>query len=170
MDAATLDPTVAVVQFSGDNFTSCMDTYPTGTAAYFAKYRQDAQTAITLLRGYGVRVVLIGSPLEAFPSSNQNIGTLNAMYASLAATNPGVTDVDAGESVLDDGQFTKTLPCLPSEPCTGPSGTNIVRSPDGIHFCPDGNDTIEGPFDVCDVYSSGAFRFGLAMFDAALQP
>jgi hypothetical protein len=165
-DAASWHPTVAVVQFSGDNFTSCMDGYATGTAAYYAKYQRDAQTDITLLRGYGIRVVLIGSPLDAFASSSQNIQTLNAMYASLAATNPEVTYVDAGQSVLSDGRFTTTLPCLPFEPCTGPSGTNIVRSPDGIHFCPDGNANI----DACDVYASGAFRFGLAMLGAALQP
>ncbi len=146
-----------------------MAGYAINTPAYDAKYQQDAQTAITLLRGYGIRVVLIGSPLDASAIGSQNVETLNAMYASLATTNPGVTYFDAGQSVLSDGQFTTTLPCLTFEQCDGPSGTNVVRAPDGVHFCPTGNSTIQGPFDVCDVYSSGAFRFALAMVGAGLE-
>jgi hypothetical protein len=57
---------------------------------------------------------------------------------------------------------------LSFEPCTGPAGTNVVRSPDGVHFCPDGHTKIEGAYIVCDVYSSGAFRFAMAMLASAL--
>jgi hypothetical protein len=53
--------------------------------------------------------------------------------------------------------------------CTGSSGSNVVRSPDGIHFCPVGKVTIRGRKDICDVYSSGAFRFAAAMLSAALH-
>ena len=49
--------------------------------------------------------------------------------------------VDAGAAVLDEGRWTETLSCLPSEPCVGgtdPLGraVNVVRAPDGVHFCP----------------------------------
>jgi hypothetical protein len=37
-----------------------------------------------------------------------------------------------------------------------------------VHFCPDGDTTIEGYLAVCNVYSSGAFRFAQAMLDPAL--
>jgi hypothetical protein len=37
-----------------------------------------------------------------------------------------------------------------------------VRSPDGAHFCPNGN----GP---CDVYSSGGRRFAEAIDDAVID-
>jgi hypothetical protein len=70
---------------------------------------------------------------------------------------------------MANGAFTWSLPCLPFEPCTGASGTNIVRSPDGVHFCPTGDTTIEGYFEVCNVYSSGAFRFAAAMLGPALK-
>ena len=93
---------------------------------------------------------------------------MNEIYWALASTNVGVSYVDAGQAVLTHGAFTWTLPCLYFESCTGPSGSNVVRSPDGVHFCPDGNTTIEGNFAVCDVYSSGALRFALAMLKAAL--
>jgi hypothetical protein len=65
--------------------------------------------------------------------------------------------------VLDHGQYTDSLPCLPNEPCTGPVihgvRTNRVRAPDGVHFCPV---TVLGRAP-CPVWSSGAFRFGAAM-------
>ena len=50
----------------------------------------------------------------------------------------------------------------------GASRDNIVRAPDGVHFCPDGKTTLVGGFEECDVYSSGAFRF--ASGDARARP
>ena len=93
----------------------------------------------------------------------------NQVYASVATANVGVTYVDAGQAVMANGAFTWTLPCLSNEPCTGPSGTNVVRSPDGSHFCPTGQTTIEGYLAICNVYSSGAYRFAAAMLGPALD-
>ncbi len=167
-DVATLHPTVAVIEFSGDNETPCMAPYTKGTTAYYEKYQADAQTAINIFRSNGIPVVLIGAPPDAFTDLTANIDVLNQIYVTLAANNSGVLYDAAGQSVSSNGQFTKTLPCLPIEPCTGPSGTNVVRSPDGVHFCPDGMVTEENLFSVCDVYSSGAFRFAAAMLGPAL--
>ncbi len=167
-DVTTWQPTAAVLEFSGDNFTPCMTGDPIGSPQYYAKYQTDIQTAIDIFRPYGTEVFLIGIPYNASSTQNQNVADLNQLYASVAAANPGVTYVDAGQAVMANGVFTWTLPCLPTEPCTGPSGTNVVRSPDGVHFCPDGDTTIEGYVAVCNVYSSGAFRFAQAMLDPAL--
>ncbi len=168
-DATTWKPTVAVIEFSGNSFTPCMKGYTLGTPAYYAKYRADAQAAIDILRRHGIRVLLMGVPLDAWPSISNNVERLNAMYAELAAANPGVEYHDAGQAVMADGRFTWQLPCLPFEPCTGPAGNNVVRSPDGVHFCPTGNTRVVGPYDLCDVYSSGAFRFASAMLRPALN-
>ena len=168
-DAASWQPTAAVLEFSGDNFTPCMDGDPIGSPQYYAKYRSDLQSAIDIFRPYGTEVFLTGVPYDALPAANGNVSNLNQLFASVAAANPGVTYVDAGQAVMANGAFTQTLPCLPFEPCTGPSGTNIVRSPDGVHFCPTGDTTIEGYFEVCNVYSSGAFRFAAAMLGPALH-
>ncbi len=70
---------------------------------------------------------------------------------------------------MANGAFSWTLPCLPTEPCTGPTGTDVVRAPDGVHFCPTGEDTFRGYFAVCNVYASGAFRFAAAMLGPALD-
>ena len=168
VDAAAWQPTAAVLEFSGDDFTPCMAGEAIGSPGYYAKYRSDVQTAIDTFRPYGTEVFLTGIPYDADSSLNQNIANLNQLYASTAAANPGVTYVDAGQAVMANGAFTWTLPCLATEQCTGPSGTNVVRAPDGVHFCPTGQTTIEGVFAPCNVYSSGALRFATAMLDPAL--
>ena len=169
-DAASWHPTAVVLVFSGDNFTPCMAGNPIGSPQYYAKYHTDIQAAIDIFRAHGTAVFLSGVPYDALSSANQNVANLNQLYASIAAANAGVKFVDAGQSVLANGAFTWTLPCLPGEPCTGPAGTNVVRAPDGVHFCPTGNTTEERDFEVCDVYASGAFRFAAAMLGPALNP
>ena len=168
-DVSSWNPTVALMQFSGDNFTPCMAGYALGTPAYYAKYRADAQEAIDIFVQHHIRVLIMGAPLDAWSTLSANIVYLNTIYAELAAANPGVTYTDAGQAVMADGHFTWRLPCLPREPCTGPSETNVMRSPDGVHFCPTGNTRVDGPYDLCDVYSSGAFRFASAMLRPALS-
>ncbi len=167
--AASWQPTAVVLEFSGDNFTPCMAGDPIGTPQYYQKYEADIQTAIDIFRPYGTEVFLIGLPFNAAALENQNVTNLNQLYSSLAAANVGVSFVDAGQAVMANGAFTWTLPCLPTEPCTGPAGTNVVRSPDGTHFCPTGQTTIEGDIAVCNVYSSGAYRFAAAMLNPALD-
>ncbi len=169
-DAASWQPTAVVLEFSGDNFTPCMEGDPIGSPQYYAKYRSDLQQAIDIFRAYGSEVFLTGLPYDGLAELNQNVASLNQLYLSVATANAGVTYVDAGQAVMANGAFTWTLPCLATEPCTGPAGTNVVRSPDGVHFCPTGNTTIQGYFAACNVYSSGAFRFARAMLDPALGP
>jgi hypothetical protein len=169
-EAQSWQPTAVVLAFSGDAFTSCMGGVQLGTPPYFTKYTDDIQTAISIFRSVGTKVVLVGLPLDASPGLSQNVSALNQIFQSLAASNIGVTYDAAGQAVMANGQFTWTLPCLPFEPCTGPPGTNIVRAPDGVHFCPDGNTTLVDGLEECDVYSSGAFRFAAAMLEPALTP
>ena len=78
--------------------------------------------------------------------------------------------MDAGAAVESpSGGFTWQLPCSRIEPSCGASGTNIVRSPDGVHFCPDGTPAKVGVTGPCDEYSPGAFRFALAIAEAVTQ-
>jgi hypothetical protein len=169
-EAQDWQPTAVVLAFSGDAFTPCMGGLQLGTPQYFAKYQADTQTAISIFRSVGTKVVLVGLPLDASAGLSQNVSALNQVYQSLANANVGVTYDDAGQAVMANGQFTWTLPCLPFEPCTGPAGTNVVRAPDGVHFCPDGNTTLIAGFEYCDVYSSGALRFAAALLTPALTP
>jgi hypothetical protein len=168
-DDADFHPTAVVLLFSGANFTPCMSGYPFGSPQYYAKYQTDIQAAIDILRADGAHVYLIGLPYDASPTLSASAANLNQVYVSVAAANTGVDYVDAGQSVMAYGSFTWTLPCLPGEPCTGPSGTNVVRAPDGVHFCPSGVTTQDDYYTECSVYSSGAFRFAAAMLSPALK-
>ncbi len=161
-------PTVAVLLFSGDVFTACNGGVHVGTAQYYAKYSDEIRTAIALFRSVGASVVLIGQPADSSARLTRNGSALNQLYRSVAGATTGVRYADAGQAVMAKGRFTWTLPCLSGQPCTGPHGTNVVRSPDGVHFCPDGRTTPDRGLEVCDVYSSGAFRFASAMLKAAL--
>ena len=98
-----------------------------GTPAFLAKYGQDAQTAIATFRAVGAHVFLIGAPMMEAQIGTANWQALNDVYRSLAASDPDVTYVDVGESVMANGTFTFTLPCLSFEPCPGSDHTIVVR-------------------------------------------
>jgi len=168
-DDAAFHPTAVVIEFGGNDYTPCMAGDPIGSPQYYAKYRADTQAAIDLFRADGAEVFLVGLPYDESSSSNVNVAILNQVYASLSAANTGVDYVDAGQAVMAYGAFTWTLPCLSGEPCTGPSGTNVVRAPDGVHFCPTATVTIVDYFAECSVYSSGAYRFAAAILSPVLK-
>jgi len=161
-DAEEWAPQAVVVEFSGNALTPCMrdaDGAALSGDAYFQKYHDDAATVLEIFAG--AEVWFAGSPISrhAAESGDFNGGRLNEMYRAL----PGGRYVDAGAAVLDrDGRYTETLPCLPGEPC-GDDGTDVVRAPDGAHFCPANPDAVRGVTQGCAVWSSGAWRFGRAM-------
>jgi hypothetical protein len=161
-------PTVAMLAFTGNSFTPCMDGVQVGTPQYYTKYKDETLTAISIFRSAGAKVILVGLPADASARLTRNAAALNRVYRSLAKAHSGVTFDDAGQAVMARRRFTWTLPCLSGEPCTGPRGSNIVRAPDGVHFCPNGQTSPMSGFEHCDVYSSGAFRFASAMLKAAL--
>ena len=164
-------PQVVVMEFAGNTFTPCMGGCPAGSSSAISRYCVDMSEAIHLFLAVGTRVFLEGSPIDytEWATHDRHWIDLNRAFSSLATRYPGrVTYVDAGGAVEGPGQsFSWTLPCLSFEPCTGPivSGvhTNVVRSPDGVHFCPIESRHAQGRVARCDVYSSGAFRFAMAM-------
>jgi hypothetical protein len=163
--ARTLRVEAVLLEFSGNALTPCMAKVGYYTPAYYAKYRADTMAALAIWLPTGAHVFLIGAPVtraqqEAVPHWDD----LDLQYAQIAAADPGhVTYVDAGAAVEGPGGvYVQTLPCLIGEPCTGPvvdgEPSNLVRSPDGVHFCPVAESRLS-----CPVYASGAFRFADAM-------
>ena len=155
---------VAVVTFAGNSQTPCMaatdGTFPRGQALV-DRYRADLAALVTQVRATGARVLIVGQPARGGPLADAAIEVdgINAIAVELADQD-GVAFVDAGAAVEDaEGRFTVSLPCLPGEESCGPDGTNVVRSDDGVHFCP-GTSTFP-----CLVYSSGAFRFASAIVE-----
>ena len=168
-DAIIVHPRVVVVEFSGNAFTPCMrdsDGRPLSGPTYMARYRQDAATVLGIFHAVGTIVYLAGAPISRQAELTHSGGPLNQLYAALAATNLGVRYVDAGQTVLNHGRWTERLPCLPDEPCDrrpGSNRQNVVRAPDGAHFCPVGGAAARGVTGLCPVWSSGAYRYGLAL-------
>jgi hypothetical protein len=144
-------------------------------AAYFEKYAADATEVLHIFAASGARVYFVSAPINqrAAESHDPDAGQLNAMYASLAIFDIS-RFVDAAAAVLDHGQWTKVLPCLPAEPCTGGRdaagiAVNVVRAPDGGHFCPSAPAPVRGVTGLCPEWSSGAFRFAGAMAQAVID-
>jgi hypothetical protein len=163
---------VVIIEFSGNALTPCMhddNNAPLISEAYFSKYVHDAGEALRIFTPTGAAVYFVGTPISRHATEvhDPDAGRLNTLYSEIAAL-AGAKYVDAGATVLDHGRWTATMPCLVSEPCTGTAdgtdhGVNVVRSPDGVHFCPNAGPAAHGVTDGCAVWSSGAYRFGTAM-------
>lgn len=175
-DVASLAPGIVVIEFSGNSFTTCMQdangTALTG-AAIDERYAVDAARAIAIFAATDTHVVFAGAP-KSRPDAAAGVGRLNSMYSELADDHERVWYTDAGRSVLDGDGYTITLPCLSSEPCEGDYTSdgllvNVVRNPDGVHFCPVSGDAVQGITDDCPEWSSGAYRYGQALAQPALD-
>jgi hypothetical protein len=168
-DAASIAPGIVVVEFSGNSFTPCMydaSGVPVTGPAVTERYAGDAATVISTFAPVGTHVVFAGAPVSG-PTSAA-VGRMNDLYRDIANGHDGVWYADAGAAVLVDDSYTITLPCLSSEPCQGGYNSdglpvNVVRAPDGVHFCPVSGDAVQGVTDDCPVWSSGAYRYGRAL-------
>jgi hypothetical protein len=167
--AAVERPQAAVFVFSGNALTPCMDGVDVGSPQYYDLYTSYTEQAIGIFSAVGAHVFLVGTPVDE--ASVAGWDHLDDIYRHLAQANPlTVTFVDAAAAVeTASGGFTWALPCISIEPNCDSAGTNVVRSPDGTHFCPDGTPAARGVTEPCDEYSSGAFRFALAMVTAVTQ-
>ncbi len=169
--AAGEHPQAVVLEFVGNTFTRCMAGCTAGSAAAVARTCTDLAVAVKVFRAAGARVYLVGTPVTRaqWVRRDPHRDQLNRRIAALAAASGrGVAYVDAGRAVEGrGGAYTAVLPCLYFEPCTGPlvAGVrnDVVRSPDGVHFCPGESGDAVGVVGGCTVYSSGAFRFAAAM-------
>jgi hypothetical protein len=164
---------VAVIDFSGNSITPCMRGAPYLSARYYRRYLDDVTRAATAFVRAGTKVVLVGAPQshKQYVHGGARWDRLNRILAGIAAAHPGVSYDDAGRAVMVDGHFTWAMACRSDEPCEDQPvhGENLVRAPDGFHFCPTGQTAVHGYVPPCATYMSGAFRYGQDMADAALR-
>lgn len=165
---------VAVIDFSGNSITPCMKGAPYTSARYYKRYLDDVTTAAKAFVRNGTKVVLVSAPqsYKQYLHGGTQWNRLNRILASIAASEPrGVSYDAAGRAVMVDGHFTWAMACRSDEPCLNDPvpGENVVRAPDGFHFCPTGQRAVRGYVPPCDTYMSGAFRYGVDMADAALR-
>jgi len=167
---------VVVFAFSGNSLTDCMrdqrGQLPSGDDVV-TKYRTDVEQAALIATQAGVPFVLASPPASL--NGGGNWAQLDALYRDIAASRaPYVQYTDAGLQIAPEGMFTATQRCLPFElniaraqgQCASDGGTIDVRSPDGVHFCADLS--VPSPSaPSCSAYSSGAFRYAIALVTAA---
>jgi hypothetical protein len=156
------DPSVVMLSFSGNAMTACMAEQGVSTIDdIVSSYRSD----IIEFRGRlgDVPMVLVLQP--AMPSPFAPVSLLNDVYVELASSLPGTSTVDGGQFLEADGGWAESLPCLPVEAADGGcvDGQIRVRSDDGTHLCPTAPMAVAGVVASCVGWSSGAFRFALAM-------
>jgi len=162
--------TAVIIEFAGNSNDAnlCMQdpttghAFPIGSEGWLDRYTADAATAQSIWASAGVPTYWTQIPplgLPAFVDPNVNTCPLNLVYASVADH-----FIPAGSTVSDrTGDFAWWKRCALGEECnlggsegTPPTGTNQVRNPDMVHFCPTGT-------NPCSVsYVAGAARFGSA--------
>jgi hypothetical protein len=159
-------PDIVAMSFSGNAIGPCMkrrDGSPLSDAEYRAKYRADTERMLHMF-GNSIPVYLVGAPV-----SGTGDDRVFEIYQQLTSRASNVHFVDGGKYVTPQHRYVRMLPCLRGEPCTGPvvNGVhyNVVRAPDRAHFCPVAQD----PRLQCPVWSSGAYRFALAIAQAVEQ-
>lgn len=182
---ASMKPHVVVMQFWGNSwtYTPCMkvddEALAPGSDAYYARYAADAQRAMEIVKsaadagGFAApRVLWV---LQGPDKGNaERTRVLNASYIALAQTWPNAGTIDAGREVSmaanyyepgDRYAWTQWLPCTQLERdtdhCDSAYGgvAKIHKDDDPTHFCLGAVDD-EG---VCDTWSPGIHRYGLAI-------
>lgn len=174
-DAARLSPSLVVIAFSGNAQTTCMQDgngHSLTGDAHIAKYRADNSEAVAIFRRNAPAIWFATAPISLMAQTQNSDGDrrMAAMLRDLAGSNRRVHVTDAGAAVLDTGRYAHTLPCLPKEPCQGGVDrmgrpANIVRAPDGGHFCP----VVYVKGMTCPVHASGGLRFALGFLVQPLQ-
>jgi len=163
-------PAVVVFSFVGTTFTPCTRG-PRGEPLLpdelAARYRAAAQRNTELAGRFGATVVWTTGPVPATPPPGY--WQIRAAYEDVARTHERTRYLDGDELIAPGGRYAQTQPCLFFEPC-GPAGQNLVRGPDGLHFCPvrapSTGDVVD---DGCRVYSSGATRYGIVLAKPVLE-
>jgi len=169
-------PHLVVFAFSGNSLSNCMRDANGELARgldILTKYRSDIETAIKMTTQAGVPFVLASPPASEDHSDAWK--ALDSVYRDIAAEHdPLVQYTDAGEQIAPAGEFTETQRCLPFEldlpqsrtACQDDGGMIGVRALDGVHFCSN-PPTATTTAPACTEYSSGAFRYGIALVSAA---
>jgi len=170
----TSKPDIAVVEFAGNAFTNCMLDPETGKPyadlERVSKYWSDANEAMEIFSRHGVYVYWVNPPAGCRSTERP----MTTVFMRIASRWDNAAYIDADGALNPDGTCTTYLPCLDGEPCTATNPetgerASIVRAPDGVHFCPEGEAAMAGVTKACEVYSSGAYRYATAVAVPIIQ-
>jgi len=165
-------PKVVVVAFIGNNQTPCVE-HPDGSPltgdALRERYAFDLKIVHDIWAPTHTPVVLLGAPA----TEDDDRLDYDEMLRS-AASRYGFWYEDTTPDLSPDNRYVSSLPCAPYElasvgTCTGAviDGVrhNVVRSPDGVHLCPDRSWVPSYDTPTCPVYASGEVRWAYHVLD-----
>jgi hypothetical protein len=154
-------PTVAVIEFIGNHRTPCISH----SRNFIAQYGVDLTEAIRHLLAIGVKGVVVDrGPITDNPLWNWLPRLLKEYQAVIASFHSPAVAYDYWADLSVEGphgRFSWTKTCLKVERDHGlcpASGREVVRSSDGVHFCP-----VALYRNQCPVYASGSYRFVRAL-------
>jgi hypothetical protein len=155
-------PDVSVVAFSGNSLTPC--TQRRAGSSLGIAYGKDLDAMVRVLKPSGP-VYAVRPPARRY--WNISAQAVDASYAD-AGRAGSVRLIEGGQLISPGGTWVQAMPCLAGEPCAGPVvqkvRENVVRSPDGLHFCPTGYDK-----GRCGQWSSGAYRYALTIMGVVVR-
>jgi hypothetical protein len=169
--AAKKNVEFAIVEIYGNNASRCQLRIAGGfrprtdSTDYWTMYRKDIKDTLALFPA-SVKVMLVAAPAASVDriTGHSHKARMLAMMATFASHRDNTFVVDAGLRVEEPaGHFARITPCAPAGPCPNhPSrGLAVVRSHDGLHFCPQIVFAKTELLKHCPVISYGAWRFGL---------
>lgn len=105
-----------------------------GGAGWRAEYRRRVGAMISIAQAGGARVVYVAPPPVSDESTNPYLFSLNVQIVKEAQTHEGATSVFTYPKFASHGKYTAYLPIDGHQ--------ELVRTPDGIHLTPAGNDLL----------------------------
>ena len=160
-------PDLAVLETNGGAFTQCMASArpsEVGEEAYYEKYRADFRRFFATAAAAEVPVIVVAPPPARDASQRRVHAQLWRIASQEAEAFEGIQLLDAPRNAVGGTEYVDTMPCRDDEsaPHGCVDGEVVVRSPDGIGFCPAGY--VSGA--PCPIASSGAYRFAEPIVEA----
>jgi hypothetical protein len=155
---------VIAMEFSGNGFTECAKGPGGGFLeheALLSRYRFDAEAVASAADHEPVVLIWVGapSPWIVGPDTDVRNAMIESVYRPLADKHRNTISYAHLAVYSEMGMPVRSKSCLAEdETCT--DGYVVVRSPDGVHFCPAPE---SNPSKPCPVWSSGAYRYGAAI-------
>jgi hypothetical protein len=156
-------PAIAVIAFSGNNDTPCVEDAsgtPLTGVALVSKYLADAEQVMSFFTAGQTEVLWVDPP---GPVGTEEPRPIDAAYQAVVQDHQNDSMlVDGGKYLRDStGTYQLFLPCNPDELTLAScqEGQIQVRlALDGLHFCP----ILTTGLTPCPVYDAGGVRYGHA--------
>lgn len=119
----------------GQGFTSNGQVVQFGSSLWHSVYSARVAAVMSEATAAGTRVLWVGLPLMQDPGFEAEMAKMNAIFSAEAVVHPGVVYFSSIPVLANAaGQYAESIP--------GPSGSIVLRQPDGVHMATGGDDRL----------------------------